>query len=253
MSDDGAGFIGFFLVVAFLIWVFDWSPFSDEVTSYSLECSTQFDENGECTGAVNVSTIVNYRVLDERQEVLYWYPDGIYGVKISDLFKLNNCLIINRKNWECKNVNDNDQSITKMIDGIQAPRIVNQKKYVSKFKWWKEKLTGNNKKAKGIKTSENGDWKVTRVPDSYELPNGNAVTKDEYVKYLTDKYKNLLKGKNLSESLFMDFDTIDKNMLGKVDDTDFYFVKEINKLLSKEEYIEYLEHKYNISLWKDVH
>jgi len=128
--DDAIGCFSLIVAVIFAAWVFDLNYFSDEVTQYSLKCSVPFNNEGECDGDLKTFHKFNFRILDERQEVIWWNPEK---VEESGIGKNKDCRIIDRKNWQCEGI--------QIVDGIFPPPPINLKvKYVSKFAWWKQKI-----------------------------------------------------------------------------------------------------------------
>jgi len=127
--DDQAGCFSLIVIVILAAWVFNLNYFSDEITAYSLECSVPFNNEGECDGDLKTFSKFNFRILDERQEVLHWFPGTIEGAGIE---KHKDCRIIDRKNWQCGEL--------RMVDGIITPPIHFTIKHVSKFAWWKQKV-----------------------------------------------------------------------------------------------------------------
>jgi len=129
MDDDAIGCFSLIVIAIFAAWVFNLNYFSDEITTYSLECSVSFNNEGKCDGDLKTSLKFNYRILDERQEVLQWFPGTIGEAGIE---KHKDCRIIDRKNWQCEDI--------RMVDGIITPPIYFTSKHVSKYDWWIQKV-----------------------------------------------------------------------------------------------------------------
>jgi len=121
------------VAVILAAWAFDLNNyFSDEITLYRLECSVPFNNEGECDGDLKTSVKINYRIVDEKQEVIYWYPETVETVGLG---KYEDCIIIDRKNWQCGDM--------RMVDGLLITSGnwgLWGLKHVSKFAWWKQKV-----------------------------------------------------------------------------------------------------------------
>jgi len=136
MNDDAIGCLLVIVVIVAVIlaaWAFDLNNyFSDEITAYSLDCSVPFNNEGKCDGNLKTSRKVNFRILDVRQEVIWWYPE--MG-KETGLGKYKDCVIMDRKNWQCEDIG--------MVDGLLITSGnwgLWGLKPVSKFAWWKQKV-----------------------------------------------------------------------------------------------------------------
>jgi hypothetical protein len=136
MNDDPLGCllvtVAVILAAIFTAWAFDLNNyFSDEITAYRLECSVPFNNKGQCDGDLTTVLKLTFRILDERQEIIYWHQAEL-DMAIGSINKFEDCMIIDRKNWQCKD--------WRMVDGIITTNIYRQIKHVSKFAWWKQKV-----------------------------------------------------------------------------------------------------------------
>lgn len=87
------------VVILFVIKVFDWGFFKSEITAYPAMCSEKV-ALGSCSNPEFTLNRTTYKVLSDRQEVLYW--SEVSG----DVQRLTKCAVKDRKNWSCK-YNDN--------------------------------------------------------------------------------------------------------------------------------------------------
>lgn len=89
------GFIilGLFLILIFKL--FDWGFLKGEITEYPVQCEHVVSLN-QCKSPQFTLNKTTYKILSNRQEVIYWSE----VTKTPD--KLSNCAVINRKNWSCE-------------------------------------------------------------------------------------------------------------------------------------------------------
>lgn len=85
--------IGFFVIL--LLKVIDWGFLKSEITEYPVQCKEKVSLN-RCNNPYYTLGRTTYKVLPNRQEVLYW------NEAISNIEKLTKCAVKDRKNWSCK-------------------------------------------------------------------------------------------------------------------------------------------------------
>ena len=120
--------VGLLLVLTLVIWEVDFKPWSNEYTTHV--------QRKTCSGSVckwSSDDRRTWRISEATSEVIYWNEDK----DPHKLITLHNCIIENRKNWECPPGRFPKQSIS---DGDYWIGTGSHKsEYIrntSKFEWW---------------------------------------------------------------------------------------------------------------------
>lgn len=103
--DKIGNIIGVLFFIVFLLLVikaFDWGFLKGEITEYPVQCTHKLNYGG-CNEPQFTLNKTTYKVLPDRQEVLYWNEAS------GTVEKLSKCAVKNRKNWSCSY---NDDSAT---------------------------------------------------------------------------------------------------------------------------------------------
>lgn len=134
--------IGLFLF--FFLKIFDWGFIRSEITEYPVGCETPL-VYGQCKGNSYPLNRTTYKVIPEKEEVLYWSEIG------GGIQKLEGCAIKDRKNWSC-HYGDNsaefgfrDGNFWSLSNSLKLSKITELEEkmyYVSRFVWFKLKCAG---------------------------------------------------------------------------------------------------------------
>lgn len=91
-------FLGFIILILIIISIYKFlnigAFFSSEITEYSIICKEKPILN-KCDNPKYTLSKTNYKVIPNRQEVVYWVED--FSPE-----RLTKCAIRNKKNWSCK-------------------------------------------------------------------------------------------------------------------------------------------------------
>jgi hypothetical protein len=100
-----------------------------ETTVYFASCKGEI-KGQICNGVIIPEARMSFKVLVNRQEVLFWYDDNSGTVR-----KLNDCVVRDKNSWNCRY----GEQMWVMDNGNfrKSPPETDDKWFViSKYKWW---------------------------------------------------------------------------------------------------------------------
>lgn len=134
--------ITIYVIIIFLVFllfkIIDLGFLKSEITEYPIKCNKKLIY-GECKNPGIILSKTTYKLLPNRQEVLYQSP-------LDKVERLKDCALLDRNNWSCKNA---DKSLEfGFKDGKYwqhilwsssewAKNYLENRYYVSRFEWLK--------------------------------------------------------------------------------------------------------------------
>jgi hypothetical protein len=133
--EDWSGcLVPLFIILAIIsgipwaIWHFNLNPFNNEISAYRqyFECDEKY--KNKCTW--RSLYYITYEVNPDAQSVISWNSGDP-----ASLHKLENCIVKSKKHWTC-----GEYYKQGFYDGKHTSKDSNKYRYVSKTKWWYDKL-----------------------------------------------------------------------------------------------------------------
>jgi len=123
-------------LVAFGLLFIDWGFLDNTATVYMVECKVDASNN-YCSAPGKASGTVVYKVYPEQHAVVQ-QMSGIGPTRFPD------CAIVDRLNWECKYLGNDDGSHFGLTNGVFSELLVNRHGwtddiriyYAQKWRWW---------------------------------------------------------------------------------------------------------------------